>query len=124
MSPRLITASGDILCSATTANKHAVTALYLCTWSPVIYNYESIIHTSIKSLDFDHGHWIECVCIPSANHCELLTTGHEVATATIIGSLECIDMLILLYPITVDFSHYFLLLRALFTVGQLCSILN
>ena len=82
-------ASGDILCSATTTNKHAVTALYLCTWSPVIYNYESIIHTSIKSLGLDHGRWIECVCIPSANHCELLTTGHEVATATIIGPLEC-----------------------------------
>ena len=69
-----VVSAGDILRSATTTNKDAVTALYLCTWSPVIYNYESIIHTSVKSLDLDHGRWIECVCIPSANHCELLTT--------------------------------------------------
>lgn len=45
------------------ANNNAV-LLQCCRWPSSIYNYDSdtIIHTSIKSLDLKDGRWIECQC--------------------------------------------------------------
>ena len=35
-----------------------------CRWASSIYNYDSnsVIHSSIKSLDLQDGRWIECQC--------------------------------------------------------------
>ena len=57
--------SAVIMDSTNTSPPARVDVLQQCPWQSSIFNYDSntsIIHSSIKSLDLQDGHWIECQC--------------------------------------------------------------